>query len=128
MDGPIVVCGATGLQGGAVARRLLAEGRQVWFLTRHPASVRAQALRALGGVPIEANLEDAASLRDACRGARGVFCMQDFWEHGYEGEVRQGLNLIEAAEAERVDHFVYSSVGGADRTQGLGITHFDSKA
>src|SRR2546421_7222487 len=128
MDGPIVVSGATGLQGGAVVRRLLAEGRQVRFLTRRPDSVRSEALSALGGIPIKANLGDAASLRDACRGARGAFGVQDFWEHGYEGEVRQGLNLIKAAEAERVDHFVYASVGGADRTQGLGITHFDSKA
>src|SRR4029453_4575606 len=54
--------------------------------------------------------------------------VQNFWEHGYEREVAQGRNLAEAAKAERVRHFVYASVGGAERTAGLGITHFDSKA
>lgn len=128
MDRPIIVSGATGLQGGAVARRLLREGRHVRFLTRRPESARAQALRALGGHAIAADLEDASSLRAACRGAFGVFSVQDFWEHGYEREITQGRNLIRAAQLEGVDHFVYASVGGVGRTQGLGITHFDSKA
>jgi len=57
MNRPIVVSGATGLQGGAVARRLLAEGRPVRLLTRRPNSARAQAMRALGGIPVEADLE-----------------------------------------------------------------------
>jgi uncharacterized protein YbjT (DUF2867 family) len=69
-----------------------------------------------------------ASLREACRGAYGAFSVQDFWEHGDVREIRQGLNLIEAARAEKVEHFVYVSVGGVGRTQDLGITHFDTKA
>jgi uncharacterized protein YbjT (DUF2867 family) len=69
-----------------------------------------------------------ASLREACREAFGVFSVQDFWEHGYEREIRQGVNLIEAARAEGIEHFVYASVGGADRTRGLGITHFETKS
>jgi len=128
MDRPIVVSGATGLQGGAVARRLLAEGRSVRILTRHPNSERARSLSAQGAAAIQADLQDLASLREACRGAYGVFSVQDFWEHGYEREIRQGLNLIEAARAETIEHFVYASVGGVGRTQDLGITHFDTKA
>lgn len=128
MDRPIVVSGATGLQGGAVARRLLAEGRPVQFLTRHPNSDRAQGLSAQGATAIPADLQNLTSLREACRGAYGVFSVQDFWEHGHVREIRQGLNLIEAARAEKVEHFVYASVGGVGRTQGLGITHFDTKA
>lgn len=128
MDRPIVVSGATGLQGGAVARRLLAEGRLVRFLTRHPNSERARALSAQGATAIQADLQDLASLREACRGAYGAFSVQDFWEHGDVREIRQGLNLIEAARAEKVEHFVYVSVGGVGRTQDLGITHFDTKA
>lgn len=128
MVGPIVVSGATGLQGGAVARRLLAEGRRLRFLTRRPDSQRARALSALGATAVLADLEDLDSLRKACRGAFGVFSIQDFWEHGYEREILQGLNLIEATRAENVEHFVYASVGGAGRTPGQGITHFDTKA
>jgi uncharacterized protein YbjT (DUF2867 family) len=128
MDRPIVVSGATGLQGGAVARRLLAEGWRVKFLTRHPNSERARTLSAQGATAIQADLQDLASLRKACRGACGVFSVQDFWEHGHEREIRQGLNLIDAARAEKVEHFVYASVGGVGRTQSLDITHFDTKA
>jgi uncharacterized protein YbjT (DUF2867 family) len=124
----IAVAGATGLQGGAVARRLLSAGWAVRALTRRPDSATAAGLAAAGATVVRADLEDVASLRAACRGVHGVFSVQNFWEHGYEREVAQGRNLAEAAKAERVRHFVYASVGGAERTAGLGITHFDSKA
>jgi len=107
---------------------LLAEGWRVKFLTRRPNSERARALSARGAIAARAELEDLTTLRDACRGAYGVFSVQDFWEHGYEREIRQGLNLLEAARAEKVQHFLYASVGGVGRTQGLGITHFDTKS
>ncbi|MBW8812667.1 MAG: NmrA/HSCARG family protein [Caulobacterales bacterium] len=124
----LLVTGATGLQGGAVARRLLRDGWRVRALTRDPASARARDLAALGAVPVAGDLEDLASLAAACAGAHGVFSVQDFWAHGYEAEIRQGGNLVDAAKAAGVAHFVYASVGGATRTAGLGITHFETKA
>jgi uncharacterized protein YbjT (DUF2867 family) len=124
----VVVTGATGLQGGAVARGLLAGGRRVRALTRRPQSAAARRLQSQGAELAAADLDDPASLRAAFAGAQGVFSVQDFWEHGYEREVRQGLNVIAAAEAVGVGHLVYASVGGVGRTEGLGIRHFDSKA
>ena len=124
----IAVCGATGLQGGAVARRLMSAGYRVRALTRRPESEASRALLALGAEPTAADLNDTASLKAALAGAQGVFSVQDFWEHGYDREVEQGANVIRAAVASGVEHLVYASVGGVDRTAGLGIRHFESKA
>ena len=123
----ILVSGATGLQGGAVARRLLQDGWPVRFLTRDPDSAKARALVARGARAIAGDLEDIEAARLACRGVYGVFSIQNFWEHGYEREIHQGGNLVDAARHEGVQHFVYASVGGVGRTDGLGITHFDTK-
>ena len=53
--------------------------------------------------------------------------MQNFWLPGvgFDGEVCQGRTLAEAAAVAGVKHFLYSSVGGADRN--TGIAHFESK-
>jgi len=123
----VVVTGATGRQGGAVARRLLAQGWAVRALTRHPDGAAALALAALGAELAEGDLDSRASLDRAFKEAHGVFGVTDFWEHGYEAEVRQGKTLVDAAVAAGIRHFVFNSVGGAERTAGLGISHFDTK-
>ena len=63
----------------------------------------------------------------AFQGAYGVFSVQNFWlpNVGYEGEIRQGKNVADAAKAAGVQHLVYSSVGAAHR--GMGQKHFESK-
>jgi uncharacterized protein YbjT (DUF2867 family) len=122
----IVVAGATGRQGGAVARRLLSQGTwRVRGLTRDPAKLAARALADMGVEMVRADFNDRASLDRAFEGAYGVFSMQNFWETGYEMEVRQGKNTADAAAAAGVQHLVYDSVGGADRN--TGIPHFESK-
>lgn len=122
---PILVAGATGNQGGAVARRLLRAGWHVRALTRSPDGPRAQALAAQGAEVVKGDLDDETSLRRAVDGAYGVFSVQNFWEHGHDAEVRQGAALAEAAKEAGVQQFVYSSVGGAERRRGL--SHFESK-
>ncbi len=121
----VLVVGATGRQGGAVARELLKRGYAVRGLTRSPVSDRARRMSSLGVEMVQGDLEDPDSLSRALDGVWGVFAMTDFWEHGYEGEVRQGRNIIDAAKASGVEMFVFSSVGSADRA--TGIPHFDSK-
>nr|XP_061801944.1 nmrA-like family domain-containing protein 1 [Nerophis lumbriciformis] len=121
----VVVTGATGQQGGAVARELLKRGYLVRGLTRNPNSDRARALMALGAHMVKGDFGDPDSLRSAMAGAYGVFAMTDFWEHGFNTEVIHGRALVDAAGAEGVEHFVYSSVGSAD--ENTGIPHFDSK-
>lgn len=121
----VLVSGATGRQGGAVARELIGRGYHVRALTRNPASDRAQALAVLGIELVKGDFEDRKSLDHALRGAHGAFSVQDFWEHDYEAEVRQGKNFADAAKAAGIQHLVYSSVGSADKK--TGIPHFESK-
>lgn len=122
----ILVTGATGQQGGAVARHLLKQPEfAIRALTRDPAKASARALAQQGAQLIWGDLDDLSSLRHALEGAYGVFSVQSFMESGYEGEIRQGKNLADAARAAGVRHFVYSSVVSADRQTGL--PHFESK-
>lgn len=123
----ILVTGATGQQGGAVARHLLEDGWQIRVLTRKPEQPAAQALAASGAGLVAGELDDRASLDRALEGIYGVFSVQVFpmFEQGFEFEVRQGKTLADAALAAGVQHFVYSAVGGAERHSG--IPHFESK-
>src|ERR671917_2699708 len=121
----ILVSGATGQQGGAVARSLLVRGFGVRALTRDPEKSEAKELAGLGAEVASGDLEDRASIERVLDGVHGVFSVQQFFEAGYEGEVRQGVQLADAAKAAGVDHYVYSSVGSAHRE--TGIPHFDSK-
>ena len=126
-DKVIAVTGATGQQGGAVARKLLADGWKVRALTRDVDKPAAQELAELGAEIFTGDMEDRAELDAAFKGAYGVFSVQNFWlpNVGFEGEIRQGKNVADAAKAAGVQHLVYSSVGSAHR--GMGQKHFDSK-
>ena len=122
----ILVAGATGQQGGAVARHLLKQpGFAVRALTRDSAKPASRALAQQGAEIFQGNLDDPASIRRALEGIWGVFSVQNFMETGYEGEIRQGKLLADAAKAAGIQHFVYSSVVSADRQTGL--PHFESK-
>jgi uncharacterized protein YbjT (DUF2867 family) len=121
----ILVTGATGNQGGAVARHLL-QRRQfmVRAFVRDKNKLAAQALKQSGAELVEGDLNDRASIDRALQGITGVFSVQGFTD-GQDVEIRQGKALAEAAKAMCIKHFVYSSVGGAERK--TGIPHFDSK-
>lgn len=124
-DRLIVVTGATGRQGGAVARHLLADGWRVRAVTRNPGSAAAARLAARGAEVVRAALDDASSLASAVAGAHGVYSVQNFWDCGVEREIRQGKAVAAAAAAAGVRHFVYGSVGSA--AKGSGVEHFESK-
>jgi uncharacterized protein YbjT (DUF2867 family) len=121
----ILVSGATGQQGGTVARNLLERGFAVRAITRDPEKAEARALADLGAEVVSGDLEDRASIERVLAGVYGVFSVQQFWEVGVEGEVGQGILLADAAKEAGVEHLVYSSVGSAHRE--TGIPHFDSK-
>ena len=121
----ILVTGATGKQGGAVARSLLDRGFRVRALTRDPQRPEAQALTEQGAEVVEGDMEDRSAMDRVLEGAYGVFSVQNFWEAGYDLEVQQGKTVADAAKEAGVEHFVYSSVGSAYRE--TGISHFDSK-
>ena len=106
----ILVTGATGNQGGAVARRLLERGFSVRALVRDENKPAAQDLRHAGAELIRGDLNDRASLDRAVQGVHGVFSVQGF-EEGFDAEARQGKSLADAALAGGVSHFLYSSTG-----------------
>jgi uncharacterized protein YbjT (DUF2867 family) len=120
----VVVAGATGKQGGAVVKQLLARGHAVRALTRNTESARAKALASAGASLVQAPLEDTAALTQALQGATSLFAMTTPFEAGTGAETRQGNSAADAAKAAGV-HLVYTSVGSADRQ--TGIPHFDSK-
>jgi uncharacterized protein YbjT (DUF2867 family) len=124
-DKKILVTGATGQQGGAVARELLARGYNVRAMTRKPKEEKAQALAKLAAEIIQGDLDDSASLERATKDVWGVFAVQNTWEAGVEKEQQQGIRLAEVSQKAGVQHFVYSSVGSAHRN--TGIPHFDNK-
>ena len=123
----IAVTGATGQQGGAVARKLMAVGWKVRALTRDVNKPAAQELAVLGAEVVAGNMDTRAELDAAFKGAYGVFSVQNFWlpNVGFEGEIRQGKNVADAAKAAGVQHLIFSSVGAAHR--GMGQKHFESK-
>ena len=121
----VLVTGATGKQGGAVARELLHRGYRVRALTREPGKPAAQELAGLGADVVRGDLDDPESLRPSLEGVYGAFSMQNYWETGFEREVAQGIALADLASEIGVQHFVYDSVGSANRETGL--SHFESK-
>jgi len=119
------VTGATGQQGGAVARELLAGGHMVRAMTRKPDGDKARALAKLGATVVPGDLDDPASLQRALAGVWGAYAVQNTWEAGVDKEEEQGKRFAELARKAGVQHFVYSSVGSAHRK--TGIPHFDNK-
>ena len=116
----VAVTGATGLQGGAVTRRLLQDHWPVRALTRNPDGKKAQALAQLGAEVVQADMADLSSLEHAFDGVHGVFSVQNHHISGYEGEVRQGKNVADAAKRVGVAQLVYSAAGLGVRGSGIG--------
>ena len=121
-DRTILITGVTGQQGGAVARALQGAGFHLRGLTRTPDSERASALARQGIEMVNCNLDDEATLRRALAGAWGVFGVQNAAEVGVEGEETQGKRLAKLAREAGVEHYVYTSVGSAEKQ--TGVPHF----
>jgi uncharacterized protein YbjT (DUF2867 family) len=139
----IAVVGATGSQGGGLARAILADpdpAFSVRAITRNPGSDNAAALAALGADVVKADLDDAASLRQAFAGAWGAFCVTNFWEHFSPArELAQATNMAAAAEAEGLGQVIWSTLEDTRRFVPLDdermptlmgkykVPHFDAK-
>jgi uncharacterized protein YbjT (DUF2867 family) len=132
MGKTILVTGATGKQGGAVASRLLANGWRVRALTRDISGPAALALHQAGAELIAGDLADRASLDVGVRGAYGVFSVQPGvlspdtpTGFGPREEADWGKRVADAVLAAGVQHLVYASVAGAERS--AGISAFEGK-
>ena len=110
----IAVVGATGAQGGGLARAILADrngGFAVRAITRKPDSEKAQALKNAGAEIVAADADDPASIRRAFTGAYGAFCLTNFWEHfSPERELTQARNQAQAAKDAGPQHVIWSTL------------------
>jgi uncharacterized protein YbjT (DUF2867 family) len=123
---PVLVLGATGGQGGAVAAALIRAGRPVRAMVRDPQSAAARKLGAAGAQLVAGDFTDSGALSTAMRGAAAAFALTTPFESGPAAELAQGHAIIEAATGAGLPHLVFSSVAGA--TAHTGIPHFESKA
>lgn len=130
-DPPVLVLGATGGQGGAVASALLSAGRPVRALVRDPGSDRAGRLAAAGTELATGDFTDPAALAAAMRGVGAAFALTTPFESGTPesgtaAELEQGRAIIDAATGAELPFLLFSSVAGA--LGHSGVPHFDSKA
>jgi uncharacterized protein YbjT (DUF2867 family) len=124
----VLVSGATGKQGMAVIAALKASTHpwRIKALTRNTNSKTAQSLIAEHIMPVAGDMSDPPSLQKAMVGVDSVFSVQANFAKDADGlEVRYGKNMVDAAVASGIRHFVYASVGGAERLSG--VPHFESK-
>ena len=110
----IAIIGATGAQGGGLARAILNDkngGFTVRAITRNINSEKAKALAEQGAEVVSANLDNLDSLIKAFNGAYGVYCVTNFWEHlSPEKEIEQAHNMAKAAKAAGVKHAIWSTL------------------
>jgi uncharacterized protein YbjT (DUF2867 family) len=121
----ILVTGATGQQGGTLAKLLLQKNHKVYALVRNIQSPAAQELKKEGADLVKGDLNNLDSLEQAVIGVDSIFLMGTPLGDGLEGETRRGKMMADIAKEKNVKHLVYSSVANADRN--TGIPHFESK-
>jgi uncharacterized protein YbjT (DUF2867 family) len=120
----ILVTGATGNQGTAVIKALQETDFQIRALVRDPKSSKAASLRAQGIELAVGDLDDSASLVRAMREAWGVFSVVNFTKGGVDKAAKRSMRIADAAKKADIKHFVFSSVGGAERRSG--VPHFEA--
>ena len=139
----IAVFGATGAQGGGLARAIAADpssGFVARAITRNPNSDKAKALAAEGIEVVAGDIDDASTLGAALAGAYGAFCVTNFWEHfSAEREGVQATNMARATKAAGLQHVIWSTLEDTRKWIPLDDTrmptlhgqfkcpHFDSK-
>ncbi len=140
----IAVAGATGAQGGGLARAILADpngGFAVRALTRDVNSDKAQALAKAGAAVVGADVNDEASMKKAFKGADAAYCVTFFWEHfSTDQEKAQAHNMAVAAKDAGLKHVIWSTFEDTRKSVPLSdnrmptlqgnykVPHFDAKA
>ncbi|HEX7120434.1 MAG TPA: NmrA/HSCARG family protein [Longimicrobiales bacterium] len=122
-DATILVLGATGQQGGATTRHLLAAGWRVRALTRDPGSEKAKRIAAMGAELVAGRMEDPATLDAAMAGVHGVYSVQPpTWVPSPETdaeEARIGKLVADVARTAGVQHLVYASAIAVDEQRSI---------
>ena len=116
-----LVAGATGRLGSEVCRLLADKGKPVRALVRPTSdSAGVEELEALGAEVARGNLCDPVSLQEACKGVDAVISTVSSMPVSYQPgtndiqtvDVEGVSNLIAAAQAAAVRHFIYTSFSG----------------
>jgi uncharacterized protein YbjT (DUF2867 family) len=139
----ITIFGATGAQGGGLARSILADPNgpfAVRAVTRDVNSDAARALAAAGAEVVAASLDDAAAVERAFAGAYGAYCVTFFWAHfSPERELAEARLMAQAARAAGLQHVIWSTLEDTRRWMQLDdprmptlmgrykVPHFDAK-
>ena len=139
----IAVVGATGAQGGGLARAILNDpngGFAVRAITRDVTSDPARTLYRLGAEVVAADIDDEASLADALKGAYGAYFVTFFWAHfSPDREMAEARNMAHAAKVAGIEHAIWSTLEDTRRWIPLSdnrmptlmghfkVPHFDSK-
>ena len=139
----ITIFGATGAQGGGLARSILADRDgpfAVRAVTRDVNSDAARALAAAGAEVVSANLDDAAAVERAMAGAYGAYCVTFFWAHfSPERELAEARLMARTAHAAGLQHVIWSTLEDTRRWMQLDdprmptlmgrykVPHFDAK-
>lgn len=110
----IAIAGATGAQGGGLARAILNDKNSeftVRAITRDSNSDTSKALAALGAEVVQADINDFESIKTAFEGAYGAFCVTFFWQHfSPEIEKQSAKNMADAAAANGLKHVIWSTL------------------
>ncbi|KAM0275015.1 hypothetical protein ACHAQH_007664 [Verticillium albo-atrum] len=133
----ITVFGATGQQGGSIVSTFLNDPKlssewSVRAVTRDITKESAKKLTAQGAEVVQADLSDNKSVVQAIDGSEAVFAVTNYWESmNAELEVKQGKDIVDAAQETGVKHFIWSSLMDVKKlTNGKlpNVYHFDGKA
>ena len=110
----IVVFGATGAQGGGLARAILNDSNSefaVRAVTRDPHSDNSKALAAMGAEVVEADQAHPEKVLQAMEGAYGAYCVTFFWAHfSPEREAAEAKCMADAAKAAGLQHVIWSTL------------------
>lgn len=126
----ILVVGATGSLGGKIAWALQQRGDGVRLLLRDG---RTHPLQGMPGVEVASgDLRDAGSLRRACQGIQAVVTTASASKTGGDSienvDLAGNLNLIAAAEAAAVQHFVFTSTLSASEQSPVPLFRIKAEA
>ncbi len=139
----IVVFGATGAQGGGLARAILSDPNsefKVRAISRDPDSEKAKALAAAGAEVVAADIDDPESMKKALTGAYGAYFVTFFWAHfSPEKELAEAKSMAQAAKEANLQHVIWSTLEDSRRFVPLTdnrmptlqekykVPHFDAK-
>jgi uncharacterized protein YbjT (DUF2867 family) len=139
----LAVMGATGAQGGGLARAILSDPAGDFIarvLTRNPNSDKAKELAKRGAEVVLADVDDVESLKRAFQGAYGAYCVTFFWAHfSPERELANAAAMAEAVKHAALQHVAWSTLEDTRRWIPLSdnrmptlmgkykVPHFDAK-